>query len=169
MSRSTFSGPVLSGTIKYNAYKNIGNATIAQTTTIVQNSTNAVTNLLYIPANSQILDVTVDVTTAFNSATSATLSMGTAAGGTTYISGVDVKTATGRIRPTFTAAQLIAMQATAVDTAASLLASPGADNPISTLAVTITPVGATSAGTVFITVEYVQFDDRIGTVQAPTQ
>lgn len=157
MSRSTFSGPLKAGTVRYNAYKNVGSATIAQAVSMVQNSTNVVNSTIYLPANSQILDVTVDVTTAFDSVTSATLSIGVTSGGTEYASGVNVKTA-GRTRPTFTATQLTNMQSTAIDTTASLPANAG--QPTSTLVVSITPVGATTAGAVFVTVEYVQFDDR---------
>ena len=57
MSRSTFSGPVLSGTVKYNTYKNVGNSVISQTVTLAQNGTNAVSATLYIPASSQLIDI----------------------------------------------------------------------------------------------------------------
>jgi hypothetical protein len=155
MSRSTFSGPVLSGTVKYNTYNNIGNSVVSQTDILNQNSTNVVNSTLYIPAQSQILRFTVDVLTAFNSATSATLTIGTASGGTQYVTSVDAKTA-GRASITFTAAQLLAMSSAAINTTDSAAAG----QPISTIVITITPVGATSAGQVLVTTEYVQFDDR---------
>jgi hypothetical protein len=69
-----------------------------------------------------------------------TLTVGTAAAGTQYAGSVDAKTA-GRVRPTFSAAQLAAMDD--IDTNTSVVA-------------TITPVGATSAGQVRVTLVYVQ-------------
>lgn len=155
MSRSTFSGPVLSGTVKYNTYNNIGNSVVSQTDILNQNSTNVVNATVYVPAQSQILRFTVDVLTAFNSATTATLTIGTASGGTQYITTIDAKTA-GRAAYTFTAAQLLAMSSAAINTTDSTAAG----QPISTIVITITPVGATSAGQVLVTTEYVQFDDR---------
>lgn len=155
MSRSTFSGPVLSGTVKYNTYNNIGNSVVSQTDILNQNSTNVVNATVYVPAQSQILRFTVDVLTAFNSATTAVLTIGTASGGTQYVTSVDAKTA-GRASITFTAAQLLAMSSAAINTTDSAAAG----QPISTIVITITPTGATSAGQVLVTTEYVQFDDR---------
>lgn len=166
MSRSTFSGPVLSGTVRYNQYNNIGNSVVSQTDVLAQNGTNVVNSTLYVPATSQILRFTVDVLTAFNSATSAILTIGTTSGGTQYVTSIDAKTA-GRASYTFTAAQLLAMSSAAIDTTASLPANAGA--PVSTIVITITPTGATSAGLVWVTTEYIQADDRIGTATAPTQ
>ena len=156
MSRATFSGPVLSGTVKYNTYKNVGNSTILQTATITQNSTNAVSATFYIPATSQLVDILVDPIVAFDSATSAVLSVGTAAAGTQYASGVDVKGSTSRVRPTFTLTQLTNMAATATDATVS----PLAGTPTSTVVATVTPTGATTAGQVRVTLIYAQFDDR---------
>lgn len=136
---STFlGGPVMSGT---RANVDVGTAVLTQQATLVQNSTAAVSATINVPTASQIIDILVDTTVAWNSATSATLSVGAVAGGTTYASGIDVKTAAVRIRPTFTAAQLAAMQ--------NLLTSP--TTPI---VVTVTPVGATSAGTTIVTFVY---------------
>ena len=141
MANTTFSGPVRSGTTREGATANLGLCVLSQTALMTQNSTNVVDATFYLPANAQILDFNFDVLTAFNSATSATLSAGTSSGGTQYASGVDVKTATGRIAPTLTAAQLTNMSDVTTNT---------------TLVVSITPVGATSAGSVRATVIYVQ-------------
>lgn len=141
MSFSTFSGPVRSGTTREGATANLGLCVLSQTALMTQNSTNVVDATFYLPANAQILDFNFDVLTAFNSATSATLSAGTSSGGTQYASGVDVKTATGRIAPTLTAAQLTNMSDVTTNTS---------------LVVSITPVGATSAGSVRVTIIYVQ-------------
>lgn len=150
MGTTTFSGPVRSGTLKSGETNgpNIGLAVLQQETSITQNSTAAVSSTLYIPVGSKIVNILVDVLTAFNSGTSAVLSVGTSAGGTQYASGVDVKTATGRITPTFTAAQLAAMSNVTVLGAAAPTTAP--------VVVTVTPTGATSAGYVRVTIVYSQ-------------
>lgn len=150
MGTTTFSGPVRSGTLQRGQTNgpNIGYAVLQQATSITQNSTNAVSSTLYIPAGARILNILVDVLTAFDSATSAVLSVGTAAGGTQYASGVDVKTATGRIAPTFTAAQLAAMDNVTVLGVAAPTTAP--------VVVTVTPTGATTAGYVQVTIVYSQ-------------
>jgi hypothetical protein len=150
MAETHFSGPVTSGDLQTGQTNgpNIGTAVLMQSTSITQNSTTAVSSTLYIPAGARILDFKVDVLTAYDSATSATLSIGTAAAGTQYVSGVDCKTATGRIAPTFTAAQLAAMDGVSVLGVAAPTAAP--------VVVTITPVGATTAGYVQVAVLYVQ-------------
>lgn len=141
MGQSTWSGPVRAGTIKENAGANLGNVVLSQTGTYTQNSTTAVNVTFYLPPNSQILTFLIDSLVAYNSAVSATLTAGTAAAGTTYVSGVDMKASAGRLAPTYTAAQLTAMANITTNT---------------TVVVTITVSGATSAGNGRITVEYVQ-------------
>lgn len=150
MGTTTFSGPVRSGTLKTGETNgpNLGYAVLQQETSITQNSTSAVSSTLYIPAGAKIVNILVDVLTAFNSATSAVLSVGKTAGGTEYASGVDVKTATGRITPTFTAAQLAAMSNVSVLGVAAPTTPP--------VVVTVTPTGATSAGYVRVTLIYSQ-------------
>lgn len=149
MGATHFSGPVVSGDLQTGETygPNQGFAVLSQSTSITQNSTNAVSSTLYIPAGARIVDFNVDVLTAFDSATSATLTIGTAAAGTQYVSGVDAKTA-GRAAITYTAAQLAAMN----DVTVTGTASP----TVPTMVVTVTPVGATTAGYVVVTVLYVQ-------------
>ena len=142
MAQTTFSGPLASGDI--NAGKtggpNLGFAVLSQTVlidfdaTLVQNAT------VYLPFGSQILNIVVDVLTQYNSATSATLTVGTASAGTTYASGVNAKTA-ARTTPTFTAAQLTSM------------ANIGNTGPV---VATVTSVGQPTAGQVRVTYLYVQ-------------
>ena len=60
-----------------------------------------------LPESGQLVDIVVDVLTAFNSLTSATLTVGSASAGTQYAGAVDAKTA-GRVRPTFIAANCAA-------------------------------------------------------------
>ena len=154
MSRSTFSGPIKSGTNRYAPYKNTGTTVLSQTlplafdTTLVQNAT------FYIPAGSQILNAWVDVTTGYNSATSATLSIGKTSGGTEYASGVNAKT-TGRTTPTFTTTQLTNMLNTPVDVAAA-----NSQQASSAVIATVTSVGQPTAGATQVTIQYIQSDDR---------
>lgn len=140
---TAFAGPVISGDkLGANASgigPNQGLAVLMQQVTLNQNSTNAVSATLYIPKHSVLIDIIVDTLTAWNSASSAVLSVGTAAGGTQYAGSVDVKTAAGRQSPTFSAAQLSAM------------ADAG-----ETVVATVTPTGATSAGQSVVTFVYAQ-------------
>lgn len=143
MAATHFSGPLQSGTLISGEVggPNQGNVVLSQYVTITQNSTNAVTSSFLLPANSRIVGFNIDVLTAFDSATSATLTIGTAAAGTQYISGVNAKTA-GRAAPTITAAQLLAAS------------NIGTTNL--TVFATVTPVGATTAGSVLVTCTYIQ-------------
>ena len=149
MTATHFSGPVMSGTVITGQTNgpNQGCARLKQVANLTQNSTNAVSATLYIPVGSRISSFDIDVLTAFNSATSATLTIGTTAGATTYVGSVDVKTA-GRASITFTAAQLAAMAGMTVLGAAAPVAAP--------VVITITPVGATSAGFVTAAINYMQ-------------
>jgi len=90
---------------------NLGTTTVSQTGlfTVTADLVNE-TIAFELPPSSQIVDIIADVLVVYNpGAGAATLTAGTAAAGTTYASGVDVKTSAIRIRPTFTAAQLTAM------------------------------------------------------------
>lgn len=142
MAQTTFSGPLASGDKEagISGGSNLGFVVLSQSAVINQNSTNAVSATFNLPVNSQIVDILPDVLTAFNSATTAVLSVGTAAGGTQYAGSIDAKTA-GRTRPTFSAAQLAAMDDVGSTT---------------TVVATVTPTGATSAGQVRVTILYVQ-------------
>ena len=149
MSATHFSGPLLVGTLQTGETNgpNQGSVVLSQSATIVQNGTNAASWTFYIPVGSRIKELTVDTLTAFDSATSATLTVGTVAGDDTYASGVDVKTA-GRESIAYTAAQLAAM---------SGLTTTGASSPTGPRVVfTVTPVGATTAGVVRVSFTYVQ-------------
>jgi hypothetical protein len=131
------SGDKLPGTPGGN---NIGLAVLSQTFLIDFDATLVQTRSVLLPVNSQIVNILCDVLTAYNSATSATLTVGTAAAGTQYASGVNAKTA-GRTIPTFTAAQLAAMDDTGTNEG---------------VFATVTSVGQPTAGQVRVTVNYVQ-------------
>lgn len=153
MGQTHFSGPVIAGTKTTGQTDgpNQGYAVLQQTVAITQNSTNAVSSTFYVPQGAKIIDFEIDVLTAFDSATSAVLSIGKTAGGTEYAASVDVKTAAGRIAATYTAAQLaqfanVGLTGTAVSAA----------NENKTIVVTVTPTGATTAGYVRVTCIYAQ-------------
>lgn len=144
MSTTSFSGPVSTYTHQADGsasgYSDAGLAVMSQSVTLNQNSTTAVTAVVYLPANAQIVDFLIDDLTVWNSASSAVLSIGTAAAGTQYAGSVDV-TKAGRQTPTYTSAQLTAM------------ADIGSNVAVY---VTVTPTGATSAGSTLVTIRYIQ-------------
>lgn len=142
MSQTTWSGPLASGdrNAGESGGPNLGFVTLSQTVlinfdaTLVQNAT------FNIPASSQIVDFYVDVLTAYDSATSALLSAGTASGGTEYLSAISVKTAARRPNA-FSAAQLAAMDDVGTNRA---------------VVATVTSVGQPTTGQVRVTMSYVQ-------------
>lgn len=142
MAQTTWSGPLQSGDKPAGIAggPNIGQVYLSQTAlinfdaTLVQNAT------FNVPTSSQIVDFYVDVLTAYDSATSATLSAGTATGGTQYLSGINVKTAARRPNA-FSAAQLAAMDDVGTNR---------------TVVATVTSVGQPAAGQVRVTMLYVQ-------------
>jgi hypothetical protein len=142
MSQTTWSGPLASG--DKNAGEaggpNIGLAVLSQTVLINFDATLVQDATVNMPAGSQIVQTIVDVLTQYNSATSATLSIGTSTGATTYASGVNAKTGV-RVLPTQTAAQLAAMANIGTTT---------------TVTATVTSVGQPTAGQVRVTYLYVQ-------------
>ena len=96
MANTTFSGPILAGTIKNTTgttlgsdVKNTGQVVMSQSAAITQSTTAAESGIV-IPANSQILEATVFVTTAYDN--SATLSIGTSATSTELATAVAVST-----------------------------------------------------------------------------
>ena len=91
-----------------------------------------------LPPGSQLIAIIPDVLTAYDSATSATLSVGTTSGGTQYASAINAKTA-GRAAVAVSAAQAAAMDD--IGTSTSVVA-------------TITSVGQPTAGLVRVTLQY---------------
>ena len=133
-------GPVQLGTGLGNTGSDTGYVTQSQTSTISFDATLVQNATFTLPANTQIIDFYVDVTTAYNSATSATLSAGTASGGTQYLSSIDAKS-TGRKANGYSAAQLTAMANISTNTS---------------VVVTVTSVGQPTAGAGRITILYAQ-------------
>jgi hypothetical protein len=125
---------------------NQGMCLLTQVVELIQSSTATVTVTAFVPKHSQIVDFLVDTTVTWNSATSATLTIGTAAADTAYLGGITslttVTAGSGRVYPTtFTQAQLTSM----LDVGST-----------ESVAFSVTPVGATSAGTTFVTMRYIQ-------------
>lgn len=142
MSQTTWSGPLASGdrNAGESGGPNIGLVALSQTAVIDFDATLVQDATFNIPANSQIVDFYVDVLTAYDSATSALLSAGTASGGTQYLSAISVKTA-GRRPNAYSAAQLGAMDDVGTNR---------------TVVATVTSVGQPTAGQVRVTMLYVQ-------------
>lgn len=90
MGTTTFSGPIRSGTIREGASANLGKPILAQSATWEQAATAADTGI-NIPANSQIIDVAVYITTACDGA-SQNLSVGTTATSTELFSALALGT-----------------------------------------------------------------------------
>ena len=134
MGQSSFTGPLKVGTLGSG-----GDVVLSKIATLTQDSTNVVDATITVPAGSSILDVYFDVTTAWDSATSATGTIGTASAGAQYGGGVNLKTA-ARGTPTYTVAQLGAM------------ADIGSNTDV---VFTAAPSGATTAGTARCVVRYV--------------
>lgn len=133
-----FQGAVKSGDGFSETATGVGTAVFSQTA-LINFDTGLVQEAVFVlPKDGQIVDIVVDVLTAYNSATSATLTVGSASAGTQYAGAVDAKTA-GRVRPTFSAAQLAAMDD--IDGNTSVYA-------------TVTSVGQPTAGSARVTVLY---------------
>lgn len=92
MGSSTFSGPIKSGPTREGASANVGSVVLRQTNTLTFADTVAKT-LFYLPANAKIIDVYVDVQTAFNSTGTDLVTVGTAADTNAFADAVDVSTA----------------------------------------------------------------------------
>lgn len=133
-----FQGAIKSGDNFSETSTGVGTAELIQSALIGFDADLVQEATFVLPKNAQITEIYVDVLTAYNSATSATLTIGTASAGTQYVTSVDAKTA-GRAAITFSAAQLLAMSNISTNT---------------TVYVTITSVGQPTAGSVRATVSY---------------
>ena len=89
MGTTTFSGPVKAGSIREGSSANVGFVKMAQTGTWSQ-STTAATTGIRVPANSQITEVIINITTA---CTAANISMGYSSSTTELFTGLAAGTA----------------------------------------------------------------------------
>lgn len=137
-----FTGPLEVGTAaSTDTTAGKGRVVLSQTA-LINFSATGTTNVdatFTLPASSQIVNFFVDTLTAWDSATSASLTIGSTAGGTEYFTGVDVKT-NGRETASNSAAQLAAMDDIGTNT---------------TVYVRVAQTGATTAGQARVTLEYV--------------
>jgi hypothetical protein len=133
---STFQKPLR---VRDDRGDSVGNVALSQTALINFDADLTQEATFKVPAGAQLVDVIVDVLTAYDSATSATLTVGSASAGTQYAGSVNAKT-TGRVRPTFSAAQLAAMDDVGANT---------------TVYATVTSVGQPTAGQARVTLVYV--------------
>lgn len=133
-------GPFQTGTGLDATGTDTGTVTLSKTALITFDATLVQNATFTLPANAQIVDFYVDVLTAYDSASSATLSAGTTSGGTQYLSGINAKTAARRPNA-FSAAQLSAMANIGTNTS---------------VVATVTSDGQPTAGQVRVTVLYVQ-------------
>ena len=83
MANTTFSGPVKAGTIRNTTGTTVGTdvantgwVLMAQSANIVYAANGTETEIATLPANSQIFQITLDITTAFNAATTNTIDFG---------------------------------------------------------------------------------------------
>ena len=83
MATTTFSGPVKAGTINNTTGSTVGTnvantgfVLMAQSANVVFEANATTTDIATLPANSQIFQITVDVTTVFNAASTNTLDLG---------------------------------------------------------------------------------------------
>jgi hypothetical protein len=131
-------GAIKSGDSPSETSTGVGTALLSQTSLVTYDADLVAEAQFVLPAGAQITSFNIDTLTAYNSATSATLTIGSASGGSQYVGSVDAKTA-GRAAPTLSAAQLTAMANIGTNT---------------TVFATVTSVGQPSAGNTRVTVFY---------------
>ena len=91
MATTTFSGPIKAGTIKEGSGSNVGSVVMAQSAVIdIIGGTNEI-NIARLPANSQIVDVILNVSTANNDSGTATVQVGPPADNNAFLPVTSVK------------------------------------------------------------------------------
>ena len=148
MAQTTFSGPILAGTIKNTTgttvgtdIKNTGQVLMAQTAAVDLSSGAIAASALdiVIPANSQLVDIVFDSITAASGATN--ISIGQVGGAATaYVNTFAIGTTVGLKRPTTEAGGALAWE----------------DVGTSDVRFNVTNSAATTAGEVRVTIMYLQ-------------
>ena len=139
MATTTFSGPIKAGSVREGASANLGFVKMSQSAAYTQSTTAASTGII-IPANSQITEITVYITTACDGG-SQNLSVGTSSTSTELFSALALGTS----------ANVIKFGSGGTVTDADAWADVGSSD------VTIyVDTSAGSAGRGFITVDYIQ-------------
>lgn len=93
MATTTFSGPIKAGTVREGASANVGFVLMAQSANVVFAADGTETVVATVPANSQIYQIAVDVTTAFDAATTNTFDIGDGTTADKYADALDVSAA----------------------------------------------------------------------------
>lgn len=139
---SYFQGAIKSGDGPSELSSGVGVGTALFSQTVLVNRDTAgtinVDATITLPVGAQIHNINVDTLTAWDSVTSAGLTIGNTAGGTDYLTSVDVKSV-GRETQSLSAAQLAAY------------ANVGTNN---VLRIRVAQVGGTTAGQARVTVQY---------------
>jgi len=98
MGTTTFSGPIKAGTIKETTgstvgtdVKNTGSVVMAQSAVIDIIGASANTTVATVPANSQVVDVILNVTTVNNDSNAATVTVGTATDADAFVPSTNAK------------------------------------------------------------------------------
>lgn len=91
---TTFTGPIRSGTVREGASVNAGRVVLTQTNTIA--FTDTTKTMFILPKGFRLLNVFIDTTTAFNAATTNTMSIGKSGGTTTFYVAATACGSTGR-------------------------------------------------------------------------
>jgi len=148
MGTTTFSGPIKAGTIKETTgttigenVQNTGFVQMVQSKSVALSGATANTQVGVIPANSQIINVYLDVIAAANDTNAATVSVGTDSNATAYIASSNAK-ATGRT--------------TAVNAAIVASFSDVGTSDSNVVARFVGTDGDGTAGEAIVTVEYIQ-------------
>ena len=146
MGTTTFSGPVKAGTIRETTgttvgsdIKNVGFVDMVQSKLITLSGASANTTVGVIPANSQIVDVTMDVIIAGDDTNAATLSVGTSANGTAMIAATTAKTI-ARTRPIAAAIPALADVGTADANVIAVFTATDGDGTVGDGVVTVSYV-----------------------------
>ena len=165
MSRTTFSGPLKAGDIKYNTYKDVGSVVLLQVVNFdfSAGDTATTTKTLYLPAGSRIIEFNALVQVVYNAGTTNNVTIGKAAAGTEYVTTFPVGVA-GLITPTTpTVAQGVNWANTSA-AGADVSSSVTGSFPVSPLIITLGLTGTTATtGKTSVYVRYIQPDDRATT------
>lgn len=105
MATTTFSGPVRAGTVREGASANVGNVVLSQKGTIAYTDDGTAVAIGTIPANSQIIEIYVDVTTPFNGSGTDLVDLGDGSTANLYADNLDVASA-ARVLASSDASQL---------------------------------------------------------------
>jgi len=123
------------------AASDMGFQALAKKITLQAATATNVDGTIILPRNSQILDILVDSSVAWTATGAVNFTAGITAGGTEYITAIDLKTVV-RGAPTLTAAQVGAMADIGTNTSVVVRANSAS--------------GANAVGTTIVTVRYIQ-------------